>query len=102
MKIIEEREKERLGQWMDGRIRCTKYNAKYKDIRVIKRLKPKVDCKLEMWEKEKNKYWPKGERTTDERRRCQIRKETKRSIVHILTYVKLESRIRDVSERYVG
>lgn len=53
MKIIKEREKERLGQWMDGRIRCTKYNAKYKDIRVIKRLKPKVDCKMEMWERKK-------------------------------------------------
>ncbi|CAL1672483.1 unnamed protein product [Lasius platythorax] len=66
--IIRGREKERLGQWMEGKIRNSKYNIQYKEITTLglpeylRKKERKGSQKLiARWrcgnEEEKNKYW---------------------------------------------
>lgn len=80
--VVRERERERLGQWLEEKIiEKTKYNERYKEIKVVGLLKYlrtkgiKGSQKLiARWrcgnEEERNKYW-----LTEKKRRCLICKE---------------------------
>lgn len=92
--VVGERERERLGQWLEGKIEKTKYNESYKEIKVVGLLKYlrikgiKGSQKLiARWrcgnEEEKNKYW-----LTEEKRRCLICREVEGAIEHLSTHIK--------------
>lgn len=92
--VVRERERERLGQWLEGKIEKAKYNERYKEVKAVgipKYLRvrgAKGSQKLiARWrcgnEKEKNRFW-----LSEEQRRCQICGEGEGSIEHLSTYVR--------------
>jgi len=97
---IRRREKERLGQWLDNKIRDSKYNVRYKDIAAfgkpgyLRRRKENGSQKtIARWrcgnEEERNKFW-----LDRESRRCKLCRIEEDKIEHLNGHLEKELRMR--------
>lgn len=78
--MVKEREMERFGQWIEGKIARAKYNVRYKEIKAIA---------IARWrcgnEEDKNRFW-----MAEEKRKCKICKEAEGSLEHAFTHINRE------------